>query len=316
MTAAHLVDPADESRHTPDPDDLWNESYYADFVHEDGTWGGWLRLGLYPNRQVAWWTAWIVGQDWPGVCSVDYTVPVPAGSGLVAEAAATRIEIDLRQPLEFFRVAARAPGQVFEHPEDVYAEAPGTAVELAVDLTWQTDGVPYHYDVTTRYEIPCLVSGTVTIDGEVRHLTGQGQRDHSWGVRDWWAFGWCWSSGRLDDGTRVHLADIRAPGFRFGAGYVQSAPGAAGVHPIATLDVTEEVGDHGFPTSARLTIAAGTGATGVELGITVTPLAYGPVLLRNDDGRTSRFPRALVRYEADDGRVGLGWIEWNQPDPA
>jgi hypothetical protein len=44
-------------------------------------------------------------------------------------------------------------------------------------------------------------------------------------------------------------------------------------------------------------------------------LAFGPVLLRNDDGRTSRFPRALVRYEADDGRVGLGWIEWNQPEP-
>ena len=85
MTAAHLVDPADESRHTPDPDDLWNESYYADFVHEDGTWGGWLRLGLYPNRQVAWWTAWIVGQDWPGVCSVDYTVPVPAGALAVME---------------------------------------------------------------------------------------------------------------------------------------------------------------------------------------------------------------------------------------
>ena len=36
--------------------------------------------------------------------------------------------------------------------------------------------------------------------------------------------------------------------------------------------------------------------------------------LRNDDGRVSRFPRALVRCRTDDGREGTGWIEWNQPD--
>ena len=61
-------------------------------------------------------------------------------------------------------------------------------------------------------------------------VAGQGQRDHSWGVRDWWAFGWCWSSVRLQDGTRVHLADIRMPGFPVSFGYMQT-PGR-GVHPI------------------------------------------------------------------------------------
>ena len=82
VTAAHVVPPDDEARHTPDGEDLWNESYYCDFVHADGTMGGWLRLGLYPNRQVAWWTTWIVWPDRPGVCSVDYRAPVPPGDGL------------------------------------------------------------------------------------------------------------------------------------------------------------------------------------------------------------------------------------------
>jgi hypothetical protein len=88
VTAAHVVSPDDEPRHQAGPEDLWGESYYADFVHRDGTWGGWLRLGLYPNRQVAWWTTWIVGLDRPGVCSVDYHLPVPPGMGLVVEAPA------------------------------------------------------------------------------------------------------------------------------------------------------------------------------------------------------------------------------------
>lgn len=322
MTAEHVVLPDDENRHTPDAEGLWNESYYCDFVHADGSLGGWLRLGLYPNRQVAWWTTWIVWPDRPGVCSADYRAPVPPGDSLVSETGSggsgsneQRIEIDVRRPLEEFRLAASAPAHVIDPPEQVYGHAQGeqsgTPAQLDLDLTWTTDGVPYHYDLTTRYEIPCLVTGTVTVDGETFTVDGQGQRDHSWGVRDWWAFGWCWCSMRLEDGTRVHLADIRMgiPGMPVFFGYIQKA---GEVHPATALTVTEDLGDHGFPSRARIDITAGD-----SLGLEVTPVAFGPVLLRNDeDGRVSRFPRAMVQCRSDDGHTGAGWIEWNQPDTA
>ncbi len=314
--ADHIVLPGDEARHTPDGEDLWNESYYCDFVRADGSMGGWLRLGLYPNRQVAWWTAWIVWPDRPGICSANYEMPVPPENGLVSESKdGERVEIDVRRPLEEFRLAASVPAHMIDPPEDVYArgEGTGTPAHLDLDLTWTTDGVPYHYDLTTRYEIPCLVSGTVTVDGETFGVEGQGQRDHSWGVRDWWAFGWCWCSVRLDDGTRVHLADIRmniaVPVF---FGYIQKQ---GAVYPATALTVTEDLGDHGFPSRARIDIAADPGpGPELELGIEITPVSFGPVLLRNDDGRVSRFPRALVRCRTDDGREGTGWIEWNQPE--
>ena len=320
MTAAYVVDPGDEARHTPEPEDLWSESYYADFVQADGTLGGWLRLGMYPNRQVAWWTAYIVGPDRAGVHSVNYALPVPADRGLVSEDAATRVELHVLDPLKEFRIAAAAPASIYHYAEDAYTDVPGVPVELEVDLTWTTDGTPYHYSVTPRYEIPCLVAGTVTLDGEVLTAAGQGQRDHSWAARDWWAFGWCWSSARLDDGTRIHLSDIRVPNFPMFFGYVLSG---GDVHPITALSVIEEAGPNGMPTSARLEIEsgatgpeAGAGAAAGTLGIDVTPLAYGPVLLVDEEsGRTSHFPRAMVRYSADDGRQGMGWIEWNQPDP-
>jgi hypothetical protein len=40
------------------------------------------------------------------------------------------------------------------------------------------------------------------------------------------------------------------------------------------------------------------------------------VLLGARDGRVSRFPRALCRFDATDGRSGWGWTEWNQPQPS
>ncbi|HSZ37536.1 MAG TPA: hypothetical protein VK773_10635 [Acidimicrobiales bacterium] len=314
MSAPYDVQPADEVRHAPDADDLWNESYYCDFVQGDGSWGGWLRLGLYPNRQVAWWTAWVVRPGEPGICSVDYRAPVPPGGTLVSESESVgRVEVDIRRPLEEFRLSVDSPAVTLAKPSDAYRDKSGKSTRLSTDLTWFTDGVPYHYTLTTRYEIPCTVRGSVTIDGETLEVDGHGQRDHSWGVRDWWAFGWCWCSLRLDDGTRVHLADIRIPGMPSFFGYVQYQGVVA---PLRALSVTEELVQHGFPSKARIELTAGPldNAQPTALGLDVTPTAFGPVLLCNDDGRTSRFPRALLECRTDDGRTGTGWIEWNQPE--
>ena len=232
MTADHVVLPDDEARHTPDGEDLWNESYYCDFVRADGSMGGWLRLGLYPNRQVAWWTTWIVLARPSGRLLGRLPGAGPPGDGLVSRDATAprRHAAGSRSTCAAHSRSSASPparpAHIIDPPEDVYAhgEQTGTPAQLDLDLTWTTDGVPYHYDLTTRYEIPCLVSGTVTVDGETFTVDGQGQRDHSWGVRDWWAFGWCWCSMRLDDGTRIHLADIRMGiGIPVFFGYIQTA---------------------------------------------------------------------------------------------
>jgi hypothetical protein len=52
------------------------------------------------------------------------------------------------------------------------------------------------------------------------------------------------------------------------------------------------------------------------LELAIEPVAFGPLLLTSTDGRVSRFPRAMARFTADDGRTGTGWIEWNQPEAA
>ena len=90
------VDPADEARHRPDAAELWNESYYLDVVDASGKVGGYVRLGFYPNMQVAWWTTALVVEGEETVLSVAYDLDVPEGDSLEASGTSTSISIFIR----------------------------------------------------------------------------------------------------------------------------------------------------------------------------------------------------------------------------
>ena len=55
----------DEDRHLPGTDIFWGESWYHDFAAADGSYGGYLRLGLYPNQKVAWSWVYLVRKARP-----------------------------------------------------------------------------------------------------------------------------------------------------------------------------------------------------------------------------------------------------------
>jgi hypothetical protein len=297
------VDPADERRHEPGPEPLWGESWYFDFFSADGSVAGWLRLGLYPNLGVAWYHALLTGVDRATVAVIDTTAPIPKGDQL--RAPGLWADHDCRIPLDHWQVANEAHAIEVDDPLDLYAAEPrGRVVPMALDLEWETAGTPYHYGATTRYEIPCLVHGEINVGDERLHLEGRGQRDHSWGVRDWWQFGWCWTSGWLDDGLRFHGSDIRIPDVDIGFGYVQPATG-----PMVTTNqvhASETLGDSGLPTAGVVAIG--------DLDLTLDPVGFAPVLLLSPPPvRASRFPRAVCRVTAAGGRPGWCWAEWNQP---
>jgi hypothetical protein len=177
-----------------------------------------------------------------------------------------------------------------------------------MNLVWATDGTPYKYRLTTRYEIPCTVSGTVTVnDTSYRVDSVPGQRDHSWGVRDWWSMDWIWSALHLDDGTHLHGVNIRIPGApTFSVGYVQEADGPhVNVTELQTVDSREAFGTNGLPLQATLIFEPGGIAADVDVR------GHAPVRLTAADGRVSQFPRAWAAISTADGRTGVGWVEWN-----
>ena len=296
--------PEDEGTHEPGAEATWNESWYFDVVSDDASIGAYVRIGRLPNQDVALYTAAIVGPGRPAVMVVDANAPLPAADDATQriESGGLEAEQSCESPLERFRVRMSGPGEAFDDESAPLRSERGRPVEVELDLAWETDGTPYQWRPSTRYEIPCRVRGSVTIDGERIEVSGPGQRDHSWGARDWWATDWMWSAFHLDDGTRTHTVTVpQVAGY--GVGYAQRD---GEIDEIDTATSTEEVAGNGLIESARIVLGP------PELALEIEPLAFGALRLEAPDGRVSHFPRAMARVRAGGGRTGLGWIEWNR----
>jgi hypothetical protein len=263
-----------------------------------------VRLGRLPNQNIALYTAAIVGPRRPAVLVVDAAAPLP-----VIEDEEQRIDVEglhfqqrCEQPLQRFRVNMQAHGEAHEDESAPLRAEPGAAIEVELDLLWQTDGVPYQWRAATRYEIPCRVAGTLAVGEQRLAFAGVGQRDHSWGSRDWWANDWMWNALHLEDGTHTHTVTIpELPGL--GVGYVQRA---GELREIETATSSEEIAANGLIASATISSGPDQMTTHIE------PLAFGDLRLVAPDGRLTHFPRAMCRVRTDDGRTGCGWIEWNR----
>ncbi|WP_137144840.1 phosphotransferase [Mycolicibacterium sp. CR10] len=295
----------DEGPHEPGGEELWSESWYFDFADDRQGVGGWIRLGLIPNQGTAWINALLCGPDMPTVAIVDLQAELPTDPAEIHTDTAD-LTFDATEPLRTYRVTVRGHGQAYDDPSALLRGEPGRPTELTLDLTWTTSGTPYQYRITPRYEIACSVSGSVTADGlDYRIDAVPGQRDHSWGVRDWWGMDWVWHALHLDDGTHLHGVDIRIPGVPpVGIGYLQP-PGAA-LTELTVVNATAVFADNGLPVTTSLTLQPG------DLTVEVDIRGHAPVQLTAADGRVSHFPRAWAAVTTNDGRTGIGWVEWNR----
>ncbi|MHA3021920.1 DUF7064 domain-containing protein [Mycobacterium sp. BMJ-28] len=297
-------DASDEGAHQPTDEPLWNESWYFDFADEAQGIGGWVRLGLYPNQQKAWVNALLCGPDMPTVAINDFEVPLPVDPGHV-HTDHLELKLTATDPLRTYQVTVRGCGETYDDPAGLLHGERGKPADLALDLEFTSVGAPYQYRITPRYEIPCTVTGTAIVAGREYPLSAvPGQRDHSWGVRDWWSMDWVWSALHLQDGTHLHGVDIRIPGVPpVGIGYTQRH---GELVELQSVLAEKDFADNGLPVSTTLSFTPG------DIEVTVDVKGHAPVLLTSPDGRVSQFPRAWATVSTADGRTGVGWVEWNR----
>lgn len=265
MLAAPLVpEPRDERRHETLQEEYWQESWYFDFIDEVQGLGGYIRIGVDTNRGKTWYTAMLCGPGRPTVALIDFNAPLPTGDDLAIKTPTFEASHAVEEPLQRFSVTLSGTARAYDDPAILLRDndgegkhEPGKPVQLQLHLAWHTDGLPYQYRLTTRYEIPCSVSGDISVVSSTSSTTTQisnvpGQRDHSWGSRDWWTPRWVWSAIHLADRTHIHGLDLHLPdpqpaGMRLFVGYVQQ------LQRQSQSDDSEETGEAEGASGAKVT---------------------------------------------------------------
>lgn len=175
----------DEHPHVPGDEEFWNESWYFDLVDEKSGVGVYVRLGRYPNLKGSWYTAVITHPEQGLLAVTDYECPHPQ-EDLMIQTERFRATQKVIVPLQEYQIALKGAAEQFADPAGVLRSDKGRDAQVEMNISWQTDGVPYAWRMTTRYEIPCRATGAVVINGEeIVFNDVAAQRDHSHGVRDW-----------------------------------------------------------------------------------------------------------------------------------
>ncbi|GAA3348254.1 hypothetical protein GCM10020358_66030 [Amorphoplanes nipponensis] len=258
--------------HEPGPDRLWGESWYFDFAAMDGSVGGFVRVGDYPRLgRRSFWAYLTTGPRAVG-CTVER--PLSGDRGAPWGTA---------DPSLRFLVEPSAGGW--------HLAADGA--EFALDLTWRAQTAGYAYERGKRLEQPGWAVGTVRVDGACLPVNGPGQRDQSWGIRDWGRLGWSWCAGWLSDGTRYQATLLDARGRIPPDGYLL-APGGP---PEPVQDVAVEA--HAMRINDTL--------------LEFTDVGHVTVDLPASAGGPSRLVRAMTLVRAGGTLHGVGWRERNVP---
>jgi hypothetical protein len=188
---------ADEFRHPPDPQLFWTEAWYFDAVAPDFSWAMYARLALCPTLGHAWWWSVIVRAGEPMLLVRDQHLDLPRGyevrgdglwGDLTCHDAMQRWQVNF----EGFAVALDDPADAFTHER-------GDRVPVEWECDWDASAPPFA--IAGGYGQRCVVSGDL---GE----PVAGYREHTWGVKDYWATEWVTCEGMpADDAVIVPILE-------------------------------------------------------------------------------------------------------------
>ncbi|HEX7521331.1 MAG TPA: hypothetical protein VF441_04655 [Acidimicrobiia bacterium] len=311
------IQPEDEGAHPFSPEhEWWNESWFLDWFDETGGRAGHVRIGLHPNQRRAFvWVLLYEHGEWLVVEEPRLALDALDVDALAYDGWGLQLAWERSDPLRSGRLTANGHGRI------VTGERAGQVMPFEIDLAYRGVGaahsmgpsdVPGHSAegyTSNRFEQPVSFDGVMGIGG-AQPFTGRGERDHSWGPRDW-NIEWVFIVVGHDD-FRLQCADVDLPGVgRITGGYIlrDRSQSLTEVSPELTFgddDLTNPVSGRLSLTAEDGTVLAGTieSVAGVEIDITHC----------FDPPRGTNYRRTLIRFTPDGGTAALGWLERNHFD--
>jgi hypothetical protein len=180
--------PADEGMHEIEADSQFNESMLITYFDQADDSGALLRIGNRPNEGYAEVTFCLFP---PGGGALFQFARAPISSNDEFSAGGMRFTVD--DPTNTLAISYDGEAAFFADPRALadpgpaFRAAPRRSVQLDVTGTSISPmyGAKSGTSVGGHYEQHMTMTGTLKLDDETKPTAGKGNRDHSWGPRNW-----------------------------------------------------------------------------------------------------------------------------------
>lgn len=283
----------------------WNESFYFNFYDRGQDVCGFMRIGLKPNKKEKSVFCFLMMPD-GNTFGVKYQAVMENNDLEVAGLKFSKLEDDKKWRLEFngelskmvkegekekvsFELIFDALNNIYDYRESVSGEKEKIAVSVASE----------HLEQFGK------ITGKLTLGGKVYNITAMGERDHSWGVRDWNAPRmWVWITAQFDEGFAFNLTKLFMDRGEVDAGFIHLDGKNV---PIVRADIVTEYNRDGSPNTVYMALHDKEGDVHGAKAVIKHKVALP--FASKDDRVLSLMHECLSKFTLDDD-VGYGIVEY------
>jgi hypothetical protein len=285
---------ADDYLHRPTDHRDWRESYYFNWFDLKTGICGFSTVALLPNMPQRELVLAVFVNGNPELYLAEPHEPIPQN---LAEALSDgHLAYAMGEPFGSWSISFAGP-------------------RFCLEANWQPRFKPYDFGPGSgitwgrHLEQSGRMSGVVQFaDGRKLHFDGVGQRDRSWGVRDWHIDGWFHIMAQFDD-FMIGLRRDVIKGKAYVSGCVSSAKTNT---PIIEANVDTMFVEEGIrkPVEAQIRLRDAKGHSYTLHSHLIAPMTFARYTRQFPGGETELFEE-LVVFDADEPSLqGVGLAEW------
>jgi hypothetical protein len=288
-----LVD-ADEYAHEPDDSSDWRESYYFNWVDLETGISGFSTIGLLPNakRSEFVFALFYNGERETYFVEPNGTVPKDFHDSLADGVLSYKVV----EPFKDWRIRYRGKN-------------------LKADIQWIARFPAYDFghgsgtSWTGHFEQSGVPKGKIEFsDGKIVNFNGLGERDKSWGSRDWHIEGWYALHAQFDK-ISIGLRLDTVKGELHPSGGISTTDGHVRITRIE-LDTLYHHEQSSFPVGALTKVYGEDGSCYTLTSSVISPTSFVRFTREFPGGTTELFEEMAVHECEELESRGTGLIEW------
>jgi hypothetical protein len=279
---------AHEANERPD----WRESYYFNWVDIDSGISGFSTIGLLPNTKKR---EFVFVLFYDQEREIHYNEPSGSFSDDLSES--------LNDGILSYKIVAPLKEWHIHY----------IGKNLRAKIAWPSRFPAYNFGSGSRtsweghFEQSGAPHGTIEFsDGRTVQIEGLGERDKSWGVRDWHIESWFALHAQFDD-ISIGLRRDVVKGVAYSSGGISNAKGHV---PVRSVDLATESHESGMPIGAKIRILGMDDSVYNLQSNPISPKSFARFAREFSGGSTELYEEMATHKCRELGASGTGLLEW------